>query len=82
MAEDSKTEPVGTQYKFIDSFTEGIRKDQRSDALPDGGALEAKNVTIRDGIVAVDTGYAQFMADIKALHRQSFHLTMQMDLLI
>jgi len=74
MAEDSKTEPVGTQYKFIDSFTEGIRKDQRSDALPDGGALEAKNVTIRDGIVAVDTGYAQFMSDIEGSPQAVFSL--------
>jgi hypothetical protein len=74
MAEDSKTEPVGTQYKFIDSFTEGIRKDQRSDALPDGGALSASNVTIRDGIVAVDTGYAQFMDGIEGSPQSIFSL--------
>ena len=65
MAEESQTEPVGTQYKFIDGFPNGIRKDVRSDALPDGGALVAKNVTIRDGVVAVDKGYSKFMDAIE-----------------
>jgi hypothetical protein len=74
MAEESQTEPVGTQYKFVDNFTEGIRKDLRSDALPDGGALVAKNVTIRDGVVAVDTGYSQFMSAIEGSPQAIFSL--------
>jgi len=74
MAEESQTEPVGTQYKFIDNFTDGIRKDMRSDAMPDGGALVAKNVTIRDGVVAVDTGYSQFMSAIEGSPQSIFSL--------
>ena len=74
MAQESQTEPVGTQYKFIDSFTDGVRKDLRTDALPDGGALAAQNVTIRDGIVAVDTGYSQFMDAIEGSPQAIFSL--------
>ena len=74
MAEESQTEPVGTQYKFIDSFTDGIRKDVRSDALPDGGALTARNVTIRDGLVEIDKGYAQFMDAIEGSPQSIFTL--------
>ena len=74
MAEESQTEPVGTQYKFIDSFTDGIRKDIRSDALPDGGALVAKNVTLRDGVVSIDKGYAQFMDAIEGSPQAIFTL--------
>ena len=65
MAEESQTEPVGTQYKFISNFTQGIRKDLRSDALPDEAGLTVYNVTLREGIVAVDKGYAQFMSGIE-----------------
>jgi len=65
MAEESQIEPVGTQYKFIDGFSDGIRKDVRSDALPDGAALTARNVTFRSGLVAVDSGYSKFMDAIE-----------------
>jgi len=74
MAEESQTEPVGTQYKFIDNFTSGIRKDLRSDALPDGGALTAKNVTIRGGLVEIDKGYSQFMDAIEGSPQSIFTL--------
>ncbi len=62
---ESQTEPVGTQYKFVSDFTKGIRKDLRSDALPDEAGLTVSNVTLREGIVAVDKGYSQFMSGIE-----------------
>ena len=67
-------EPTGTQYKFIDKFSDGIRKDLRTDAMPDGAALSAKNLTIRDGIVSVDKGYQQFMAGIEGSPQAIFQL--------
>ena len=61
---ESQTEPVGTQYKFMDNFMGGIRKDLRTDALPDNAGLSLQNVTMREGLVEVDKGYAQFMNGI------------------
>ena len=74
MAQESQTEPVGTQYKFIDNFMQGIRKDLRSDALPDEAGLTVSNVTLREGIVAVDKGYSQFMDTIEGSPQVIFQI--------
>ncbi len=71
---ESQTEPVGTQYKFIDNFMEGIRKDLRTDALPDSAGLAVSNVTLREGLVAVDKGYAQFMGGIEGSPQVIFQI--------
>ena len=74
MAQESQTQPVGTQYKFIDNFMQGIRKDLRTDALPDEAGLTVYNVTLREGLVAVDKGYAQFMDAIEGSPQLIFQL--------
>ena len=71
---ESQTEPVGTQYKFMDNFMGGIRKDLRTDALPDSAGLEVSNVTLREGLVEVDKGYSQFMGDIEGSPQVIFQI--------
>ena len=71
---ESQTEPVGTQYKFMDNFMGGIRKDLRTDALPDSAGLDLSNVTLREGLVEVDKGYAQFMDGIEGAPQVIFQI--------
>ena len=71
---ESQTEPVGTQYKFMDNFMGGIRKDLRSDALPDNAGLKVSNVTLREGLVEVDNGYAQFMNTVEGQPQAIFQI--------
>ena len=71
---ESQTEPVGTQYKFMDNFMGGIRKDLRSDALPDNAGLKVSNVTLREGLVEVDNGYAQFMNNVEGQPQAIFQI--------
>ncbi len=71
---ESQTEPVGTQYKFIDNFMGGIRKDLRTDALPDSAGLTVSNVTLREGLIEVDKGYSQFMGGIEGSPQLIFQI--------
>ena len=71
---ESQTEPVGTQYKFMDNFMGGIRKDLRSAALPDNAGLIVSNVTLREGLVEVDNGYAQFMNTVEGQPQAIFQI--------
>tara|TARA_B100001123_G_C15328158_1_gene1030278 strand:+ start:1334 stop:3490 length:2157 start_codon:yes stop_codon:yes gene_type:complete len=61
----AQANPEGFQYKFIESATDGLRKDMRSDAMPDGASTIAKNVTLRDGIMSVDKGYQEFLGTFR-----------------
>ena len=61
----AQANPEGYQYKFVESATDGIRKDLRSDAMPDGSSIVAKNVTLRDGIMSVDKGYQAFLSEFR-----------------
>lgn len=55
------TEATTYQYKLIPDLMSGIRKDMRADSIPDSSAMALNNVTLRDGLVAVDKGYKKFM---------------------
>ena len=67
MAQQVQQEPTGFQYKFVENVTAGLRKDMRSDSMPDGAAVTCKNVTLRDGVMSVDKGYAQFLGDFRGI---------------
>ena len=60
----AQANPEGFQYKFVDNFMQGMRKDMRSDAMPDEAGIYMQNVTLRDGVMAVDKGYTQFMSNV------------------
>ena len=62
MPEPNKT---AFEYKHLTEFTGGIRQDMRSDTIPDNATVSSHNVSIRDGVVAADKGFARFMQNVR-----------------
>jgi len=62
MPEPNKT---SFEYKHLTEFTGGVRRDMRSDTIPDNAAVSAHNVSIRQGVVAADKGYTRFMGNVR-----------------
>jgi len=66
MAEQPEQRASGQfQYKHFPEFTGGIRRDLRSDTLPDNALIDCHNVSIRKGKLETDKGYAQFMGSVR-----------------
>ena len=63
-----------SQYKFVENLQDGIRLDKRSDSMPDGGGTVLDNLTLRDGLMAVDKGYAQYLGTIEGTPQYIFQM--------
>ena len=66
--------PEQAQYKFVENLQDGIRLDKRADSMPDGGGTIVDNVTLRDGVMAVDKGYTQFLGAIDGTPQLIFQM--------
>ena len=63
-----------SQYKFVENLQDGIRLDKRSDSMPDGGGTVLDNLTLRDGLMSVDKGYAQYLGTIEGTPQYIFQM--------
>ena len=62
MPEPNKT---SFEYKHLTEFTGGIRKDMRPDTIPDNAVVAAHNVSVREGVISADKGFAKFMQNVR-----------------
>ena len=62
MPEPNKT---SFEYKHLQEFTGGIRKDMRSDTIPDNALVAGHNISIREGVISADRGFSRFMQAVR-----------------